>query len=177
MKVFWAHGYAAASLDQLVTAMGLSKSSFYHAFGCKRELMIAAIDYYTDRQMAEVDEMWRDRSFTEGLRLLCKSVTGDNCGGWGCLLVNSAAEIAPHDPDIKKHIQAGFKRTISHFKNRILQAQKEGEVPAARNAQELASYLVSSLAGLRILAKGGISRSALTAVQANILSVLTAKPA
>ncbi|MCH7554884.1 MAG: TetR family transcriptional regulator, partial [Proteobacteria bacterium] len=46
MRVFWAQGYDATSLCDLLCAMGLSKSSLYETFGSKHELYLAALDHY-----------------------------------------------------------------------------------------------------------------------------------
>ena len=46
MQVFWDMGYQSASLSSLTRAMGISKSSFYEAFGSKHELYLSALEYY-----------------------------------------------------------------------------------------------------------------------------------
>ncbi|MGB1215804.1 MAG: TetR/AcrR family transcriptional regulator, partial [Pikeienuella sp.] len=38
--VFWAKGYEATSISDLVAAMGINKGSLYNAFGDKRRLFI-----------------------------------------------------------------------------------------------------------------------------------------
>ncbi len=44
MQVFWDMGYQSASLSSLTRAMGISKSSFYEAFGSKHELYLSALE-------------------------------------------------------------------------------------------------------------------------------------
>lgn len=46
MAAFWTKGYEATSLADLTSAMGLSKSSFYKAFGSKRALFLTIMDRY-----------------------------------------------------------------------------------------------------------------------------------
>lgn len=172
MKVFWAHGYAGASLDRLIRAMGLSKSSFYQAFGSKRDFLLAAIDHYTDRQIDALNSMWQGRRFGEGVRALLAGVIEDNCGGWGCMLVNSAAEIPPHDPGIAGRIRDNFERTVGAFAEQVRRAQAAGELPADRDAHEVATYLVSSIAGLRIFAKAGMPTATLACIQEKVLDLI-----
>ena len=51
LLVFWRSGYAAASLDDLTAAMGLSRSSFYGAFGTKHDVLLAGVKLYADGAM------------------------------------------------------------------------------------------------------------------------------
>jgi len=42
--VFWAEGYEATSMQDLVEAMGINRGSLYGTFGGKRALFLAALD-------------------------------------------------------------------------------------------------------------------------------------
>ena len=46
MKLFWDRGYEGTTFDDLIGAMNISPSSFYHEFGNKEQLYREAIDYY-----------------------------------------------------------------------------------------------------------------------------------
>src|ERR687898_2761085 len=48
MRLFWAQGFEATSLDDLEAATGLSRSSLYNTFGTKRELFERAMRQYLD---------------------------------------------------------------------------------------------------------------------------------
>ena len=49
MEVFWRHGYAASSIDELTTAMGLSRSSLYKRFRDKDGLFQEVLSIYARR--------------------------------------------------------------------------------------------------------------------------------
>lgn len=174
MRVFWAHGYAGASLDMLLEAMELSKSSFYQAFGSKRKLLVEAIDLYTSLEIEQLSRLWRSKSFRVAMKHLLKTVVVDNNGGHGCLLVNCAAEIAPHDKAAATSVRRGFERMIGAFEVRIRRAQRDGEISTRRNARELARLLATSIAGLRVVAKAGLPRPILAKTCDEILISLTA---
>ena len=54
MNVFWRQGYEASSLQDLISAMGLSKSSFYQSFESKQALFKRCIKFY---RQGLVDEL------------------------------------------------------------------------------------------------------------------------
>lgn len=47
LLVFWKQGYEGASLADLTTAMGITRTSMYAAFGNKEELFRKALERYT----------------------------------------------------------------------------------------------------------------------------------
>ncbi len=46
MRAFWARGYEATSIQDLVDCMGLNRGSIYAAFGDKRSLFLRALRHY-----------------------------------------------------------------------------------------------------------------------------------
>ena len=60
MGVFWSQGYEATSTTDLMSAMGLSKSSLYQTFGSKRELFVRCLDHYSDNSSRRLREKLDD---------------------------------------------------------------------------------------------------------------------
>ncbi|UUZ81262.1 TetR/AcrR family transcriptional regulator [Paenibacillus sp. P26] len=55
MLVFWEKGYEAASIPDLLKAMGLSRSSLYETFTDKETLYLEALQHYKQiRQQKEI---------------------------------------------------------------------------------------------------------------------------
>ena len=52
MEVFWRLGYGATNLPQLLRAMGLTRGSFYKAFGDKRAAYLMALRRYRDNELS-----------------------------------------------------------------------------------------------------------------------------
>jgi AcrR family transcriptional regulator len=48
MKLFWERGYEGTSFDELISAMGISASSFYNSFGSKEALYCEATRSYLE---------------------------------------------------------------------------------------------------------------------------------
>src|SRR3954451_4822625 len=55
MEVFWRHGYAASSIDELTTAMGLSRSSMYKRFQDKDGLFQEVLSSYAQRVLKRMN--------------------------------------------------------------------------------------------------------------------------
>jgi AcrR family transcriptional regulator len=49
LPVFWKHGYADTSLQELEAATGVNKSGLYSEFSGKEELFLESLRFYLDR--------------------------------------------------------------------------------------------------------------------------------
>lgn len=65
-EAFAAHGYAAAPLDDLVRAAGLTKGALYHHFGSKQGLFMAVVEALDADIMAKVRQALPARSPSRG---------------------------------------------------------------------------------------------------------------
>jgi TetR/AcrR family transcriptional repressor of nem operon len=53
MELFWARGYEATSVDDLVARLGIGRGSLYAAFGSKHALYLPRLDRYRCERMAD----------------------------------------------------------------------------------------------------------------------------
>ncbi len=102
MEVFWAKGFADASVRDLLDGMGINRGSMYDTFGDKRALFLAAIDHYRQKVAGPlVEALFAPGSPLENIRkTLCRLAEAagtKECRG--CLITNVTVEIAPHDPE------------------------------------------------------------------------------
>ena len=56
LDVFWAHGYDATSMSDLMEATGLAKGSLYKGYGDKKSLFMRALDSYLSSANAGLSE-------------------------------------------------------------------------------------------------------------------------
>ncbi|HEY4345718.1 MAG TPA: TetR/AcrR family transcriptional regulator [Parvibaculum sp.] len=155
--IFWARGYENTSTRDLTDCTGLTPASMYNAFGDKRGLYLQSLNYYFDKTLH--DRIARlEKSATPGLAIIgfFREVVDRSLADplqRGCMLVNTALEVTPDDPDLQ-HIVAEETRLIERFFRRnILAGQKSGEIPADQSADNLARHLLAVLLGLRVLAR------------------------
>ncbi len=164
MRVFWARGYDATSLCDLIDAMGISKSSFYETFGSKHDLLLASLDYYRDTVVSQMSlKLASAKSPRAGIvaafDLILNPPPQDQ--PQGCFAGRCATEIADRDPAAAARIAGSMEHTVDAFHGAVMRAQALGEIPADRDARALARYLVSSLNGLRVMAEAKADRATL----------------
>jgi len=78
--------------------------------------------------------------------------------------LNTANEFARRNPQIAKAVSQGLNRFHGVLLAEVERAQKEGEIPPERNASMLATYLVSSMSGLKTLSKAGVGEDTLRGI-------------
>ncbi|GAB3383778.1 TetR/AcrR family transcriptional regulator [Azotobacter armeniacus] len=167
MQVFWRRGYEATSLQDLLAATGLSKSSLYQSYPSKRALFEAALRQYCAQRRRELRERLQSAASPRAfLRAWLLCALEEECAGdppRGCMLVNVASEFSQADPEIAALLRSGAEG-ISQVLGEALQwAQACGELDAAADVQVLAGYLLCVMSGLRTQRKAGASTEALRA--------------
>jgi len=90
----------------------------------------------------------------------------------GCLVTNSAAELASRDPGATDRVGAVLARIETAFHRAVVHAQKAGEIDPKRNARALARFLTSSAQGLSVMAKACPDRAILEDVVSVVLAAL-----
>jgi TetR/AcrR family transcriptional repressor of nem operon len=175
-RLFWAKGYAATSLRDLIAAMGISKSSFYEAFDSKHDLYLLVLDRYID---TIVDQLVLTLGQGASPRTAIAVAFNDIIDGaiargdrLGCLLANAAAEVSGDDDATAGRIADGLARLEEAYHGAVLRAQRSREVPLEQDARALARFLTTSANGLQLMAKAISDRMALYDVARVVLSCL-----
>ncbi|HWA56888.1 MAG TPA: TetR/AcrR family transcriptional regulator [Gemmatimonadales bacterium] len=163
LEVFWEKGYEAASVQDLTERMGIQKASLYNTFGDKHALFVRALAAYsTDTLEWYRHQLERPGPVRATLAALFHELTDgcddedDDCRG--CLCVNSAIELAPHDPAIATLLEQHNQAQEELFRSALVRAQQSGEVPVSLDTLAAARYLLNVIAGLGVAHKAGASR-------------------
>jgi TetR/AcrR family transcriptional repressor of nem operon len=165
MDLFWRRGYEATSVHDLLEEMGIGRGSMYDTFGDKRALFLAALERFEETRVSRADEILEgSASAVEGIRRLFET-TIEGLVSYeprrGCLLANTAVELAPHDEQIARRISCYVRRTEDAFERALVRGRATGEIPADKDPKALARFLVSILHGVRVLARAGVDRDVL----------------
>ena len=176
VQLFWKKGFEATSMQDLVDETGLNRSSLYNSFGSKEELFLRAMDHYIEHysseRLAALDK-------GVGLRGQIQAYFDDlihfSMGrgkGLGCLLTNSAVELAPHDAVVQAKLKQSFENVRLRFLRLLKEGQQQKELSVKKDAEALASFFLSTIQGIRVLARSGASEAQLKDIAAVALSTL-----
>ena len=169
---FWERGYADTSLDDLATAMGIGRSSFYALFGSKHAVMMAALSLYNSRlqeRLAAAAAAEPDAR-TAVLRVL-ELVACTQRPIYGCLFVNLVSELAPRDVDVREQCDI-HQRAVGEIVIALL--RRAGFRPAA--ARKQSGALLSLAIGLITLRKSGATERHIRDVLVSATQQLLAQP-
>lgn len=176
MNLFWAQGYEHTSMQDLLGAMNLSKSSLYQAFGGKQQLFRQCVGRYADQFAGRMREGLAiapsGRRFIEAfLHSVLEDVNGTS-EPRGCLVMNTASEFAQSEPEIALDVSQSIERFRAVLQAAVERAQREGDIAPERDGRTLANYLVSSMSGLKTQAKAGADTATLKGIIAVVLKAL-----
>jgi TetR/AcrR family transcriptional repressor of nem operon len=177
MRLFWSRGYEATSIQQLVARMGIQRGSLYGAFGDKRALFFAAMERYeqvmTARLLATLEAPGSGLAAIRRFFRLKVKAACERGRPRGCLVTNSATELAPGDRGAASRIGASLGKIEAAFQRTVVRAQQAGEIDPARDARALARFLTSSAQGLSVMAKASRDRATLDDVVRVTLEVVS----
>lgn len=176
MQLFWRKGYEATSLQNLLSSMGLSKSSFYQAFKSKHALFHKSIQHYRRMLLNDLQSRLKQsdssRAFIEELfNELSLETSGINSHR-GCLLMNTANELAQTDKVIATLISDSLDQLTMVFEQSIIQAQQENTISRDKDPKSLALYFVSSMSGLKNMVKAGVDSKTIQNIAKTTLTAL-----
>ena len=139
VECFWRRGYEATSVRELAAQMGICGTSLYNAYGDKRALFEQALERYLDRstrvRMRRLEATHAPRAAIGAFfeEIIIRSLADRERRG--CFLINSAMEVAPHDPKLGVVI-ADRLGEIETFFRRCILAARAGHDRVATSAQD-----------------------------------------
>lgn len=167
MQLFWCKGYAATSIEDLLEALQISRSSLYDTFGDKRSLFLTALRAYSQNV---IQRMGRVLVHAPTPIAAVEMILGDLVasagtaqGAQGCFMVNSVAELAPFDAEVTQ-IAAEYARTVQDLLAGALRKAAAEGIPLSAAPEQLSTYVFNATQGMRLLIKAGAPRDQVQAV-------------
>ncbi|MGW4468461.1 TetR/AcrR family transcriptional regulator [Nonomuraea sp. NPDC004354] len=182
MELFWRRGYEATSMSDLVEHLGIGRASIYATFGGKRELYLRAYDRYLEQGVDFEGLLSGPGPVLPAVRDLVLRFADEaahDADHRGCLVVNTAVELAPHDEELARRVAANWDFVEATLAAALTRARERGELDGSQDPRALARFLLTVLQGLRLVGKGATDPARLrdTATQALRVLGLTGSPA
>jgi AcrR family transcriptional regulator len=176
MHAFWDHGYEGTSTQDLCAATGLGRSSVYNTFTSKKALFRRSLEHYTTR------ELGRRKAILEGpgtaaerlAEVLDTAVVADlENRRRGCLVVNTLAELGLPDDEVGAALRRDTELNLAMFAGCVREGVLDGSLRDGLDPADVAEFLLSTISGLRVMARRGSSRQAMHHVADLALSAIT----
>jgi AcrR family transcriptional regulator len=152
-EAFVSDGYNATAMHDLRDRAGVSAGALAHHFPTKKSLGLAVI---RDRVARAIEETWiapvRDAATaSEGIAASLNAVIADLSDKKvirGCPLNNLALELSVQDADMRRELDAVFRRWRQEYAGKLSQG-----VFGAGEPERLATFVVAAISGAIAMAK------------------------
>lgn len=154
MPVFWEQGFAATSIDTLVSATGVGRGGIYADFGGKQDLFVACLNAYRVRfadpaialLISNEDGFAAIEAFFDFFISLHAK---HGMPGPGCFLANTMTEVAPHSDAVLAVVSGHAADLRAGFLQAVIRAAGAGGAALSMpELDEIAAFLATSSQGL-----------------------------
>ena len=157
-RIMAGKGYSAVGLNEILTAAGVPKGSFYHYFGSKDAFGEAMLQNYFDDYLAEIDRTLAEPGLTMAQRLMNywqawqAAQSFEDCQG-KCLAVKLGAEVADLSEAMRLVLRRGTDGILSRLTAAIAAGVSEGSLAIEGDAATVARNLYQLWLGASIMVK------------------------
>lgn len=158
LKVVLAQGYTGASVRDIVRAAGVPQGSFTNHFTSKEAFAQEVLDLYFSLVRGNIEKTLRNDSLPPLRRLhawfdLQIAFLKKREFRTGCLIGNFSVEVGDQSESIRQRLNGFFKEIQGSIIYCLKAAVDAGELTAATDIREIASFLYSSWQGAVLQSK------------------------
>ena len=157
MELFWKKGYHATSIQDLVTYLGLSRSSIYDTYGGKKQLFYKAFALYRSTNTLKfTDFLKQEQQIKKGLKKVFQMAIEQSIADLdkkGCFVVNTTTELIPGEIEIETAILENKNTFVSLFYDFLVKGEKSGEIPRGKDLKSIAILLFTLYNGIKVISK------------------------
>ena len=151
--VFHEKGFNATSMQDLVDATALNRSSIYNSFGSKLDLFLECLKSYQDLYTIKISEtLHKGQNSLHAIELLFEFYLNEIISDKedkGCLITNCTSEMANQETSIINFLSSNQSSFMELLETLVSKGQKESTINHNRTPNEYALYLFSSIQGFR----------------------------
>ena len=155
-RIIAGKGFASVGLNEILTAAGVPKGSFYHYFESKEQYGQALLEDYFARYLADLDALFAAEALSAQERLACywqrwldKQAA---CAEQQCLVVKLGGEVADLSDPMRETLRDGTGQIVSRIARLLETGIADGSIPPL-DAAATAQMLYQLWLGASLLAK------------------------
>ncbi len=171
--LFWARGYEATSVQELVDTLGVNRASLYATFGDKAQLFEAVLRRYGERvNGALLETLGPPAAGAEAVRAWLKALIEKATqpgGPRGCLMLNTLTGCTTVPDALMDKVVAGIRATTDRLQEAL---GRDPDLASRENVRTLARFFAAEGHGLAVLARAGVRRQELEMAAEVALRVL-----
>ncbi len=157
MNLFWKQGYAATSVQDLVSCLGINRASIYDTFGDKDRLFKKSFELYRKNNMEGLLQFFESRpivkdGFSELFDIAFQEAVLDK-DHKGCFVVNTTTELIPNDESLLVILENNKRDFEKIFYDYLQKGKESGQLNTSKNLQSLATLFYTLYNGIRVVSK------------------------
>lgn len=170
-------GFTAVGLNEVLSAAGVPKGSFYHYFKSKEQFGEVLLDTYFAEYQAQMDALLSRTGLPAAQRLMSywtqwlESQCGEGQDG-KCLAVKLSGEVADFSEPMRDALQRGTGRIIHSLAACVREGLADGSLDGDIDPYRIAETLYEMWLGATLLTKLRRDRSALESAMDATLRIL-----
>ena len=176
MNLFWKQGYAATSVQDLVSYLGINRASLYDTFGDKEQLFKKSFELYRKINIEGLKQFLDSHDdIREGFSKLFDNAIWESITDKdrkGCFVVNTTTELVPNDESIAEVLVSNKSDFEKIFLEYLSKGKKAGQISGAKDLKSISALLYTLYNGLRVVSKVQPDKKKLTDTVKVALSVL-----
>jgi TetR/AcrR family transcriptional repressor of nem operon len=158
LQVVHQHGFAGASVRDIVQAAGVPQGSFTNHFTSKEAFALEVIELYFARSRENIARTLRNDALPPLQRLRAyidasKERLNAHQMRNGCLLGNFTAEAAESSEPIRQRLLEAFAEVQEAIAYCLRAAVAAGELDPGVDSEEIAAFIVASMQGANLMSK------------------------
>jgi len=157
MNEIWRYGFEACSVKAISEKLGITRSSFYNAFGSREALFLEVLELYFSQSP---DRVLNDMGDTKNIRQMLTDFLKDVCRtrandpeSRGCLAVNCVTELVGVKEKLGSILKSAVLSSIDQFEVILKKAALRGEISNDEGLREKALSLQNLIIGLNVMSK------------------------
>ena len=173
MMAFWRGGYQGTGLQELAESTGINRASLYGAFGNKQQLFLSALNRYTDICLGRLRASLESTPGPiAGIRRMLDDFMAETVEiQRGCLLYNTALEVASSDEEIRSQVEIGLKRIELLLDGHLQRAQKDGSIDPSVDSMLLTRVIMAAMQSIAIRGSTGAAPEVMESIRDGALLV------